>query len=862
MDSPTSPGSGDYGGSSNIGPFTLYSQLGATSSPLFENTGFNTDSKYGTMFYSSPPFEPTTDLDRNLLRSLKDFHKEGIDFNWMKSGSISWLEEDAPGIVNKPYSKQILEIANKLDKTKPWDTYAPWFKTDGTTRLPGSEVPKEKYDVHSQYNFRNKEQTRDDATNPYLSGVTIAGSRQPYILRTLTQGGVLEFTPSHEGEDDDYTSYDPRRGMFGAIPRTIDDELRIGSFMLSDRGITFMAKQMLLHTFNPRKESRLWQANSIFKSLPPTAHARSNTLLDMEPGGNTLGNVFSVIASTATSFIANLFGADDSSTYESTIKGGTNAAPKSLLHLSALKIGPQDKTKLIKTHNKWRTTIAHKMSMVPSYGGSFDGDPLPKDGGNDFGISRDLSKMPHFAPNSLTPIPAKQLYDDTARYIGKPSKGSSYKWAGGSSLYTFLPGNNIMIGALKPTAYTEITSVFTEIKTDDKKIITQEAVEGVTANPGTDIISYHTQDLPGGSTDSAFDSEEMQQRFREVSVEEYNKWAADGGILGESEFGYIGGTINNNGVITRSGIASTLVRKITTVGAVQGVDPVQEESYMTYAYAMSDPIVTTADIPFAKGTNGWRAAGSPLARGVMDMKSGKYDRAANPIWIKEDGVYWGDIYRGGTNHYSTGGGIHSRFTSDKTNQTVQAFGNIAYQHDPSRSDPPEHLPGDHSIKITHHASRGSEGIVTMGAWTETEGKRKDVLVGDKATWQQTIYYPHFMDGTIRQSVFHTIPKGGIIEFAGDEFGDNFRNLGLDNRDSRPDILGGSGLLKSKYYIKGKAEDKYLAPKGGHRIGIGTDVTGIGKLIAISAINYRHPIAQWPSTPRLKIAYAGDLTVQA
>ena len=32
----------------------------------------------------------------------------------------------------------------------------------------------------------------------------------------------------------------------------------------------------------------------------------------------------------------------------------------------------------------------------------------------------------------------------------------------------------------------------------------------------------------------------------------------------------------------------------------------------------------------------------------------------------------------------------------------------------------------------------------------------------------------------------------------------------------------SGLLKSKYYIKGKAEEKFLAPKGGHRIGIGTD----------------------------------------
>ena len=169
---------------------------------------------------------------------------------------------------------------------------------------------------------------------------------------------------------------------------------------------------------------------------------------------------------------------------------------------------------------------------------------------------------------------------------------------------------------------------------------------------------------------------------------------------------------------------------------------------------------------------------------------------------------------------------------------VAAKTNIVYRHKPTRFK--SVLYGQRTVEL---GGDEESGIISK-------------KLGDKSTWINATIKPTFKDITIGQSVFHTEND----EFGGDEFGDNFRNLGLDIGDLDTDIR--SGLLKSKYYIKGKAEEKFLAPKGGHRIGIGTDLTGIGKLIAISAINYKHPTDQWPSTPGLKPAYGGGLVVQA
>jgi len=65
-----------------------------------------------------------------------------------------------------------------------------------------------------------------------------------------------------------------RGGINTAIARTLSDELRLGKFILTTRGILFGAKQLVLQRFNTKAETRTWNPLSIFGSAVPTIHVR------------------------------------------------------------------------------------------------------------------------------------------------------------------------------------------------------------------------------------------------------------------------------------------------------------------------------------------------------------------------------------------------------------------------------------------------------------------------------------------------------------------------------------------------------------------------------------------------------------
>jgi hypothetical protein len=62
-----------------------------------------------------------------------------------------------------------------------------------------------------------------------------------------------------------------RGGLITSISRTIKDVLRVGSFILTTKGILFGLKQVALQTLNTKEETRTWNPLSL-GSIVPTVH--------------------------------------------------------------------------------------------------------------------------------------------------------------------------------------------------------------------------------------------------------------------------------------------------------------------------------------------------------------------------------------------------------------------------------------------------------------------------------------------------------------------------------------------------------------------------------------------------------------
>jgi hypothetical protein len=860
---PTSPGTGDYDGISNIGPFTLYSQLGDGSSPGFGHIGFHAGSKYGDVVLvggKEPPLaNDVSGLDSPILRSISG--ERGDPNNVWPDRSRLWASSiDSTMTGNEinlnslaidtgnwkkytePYSKQIGDLALKEDKLRPWDIVWEDSKEaspDGRLYF-GGEVKDEKYDVHTQYKFRSEEFIKDHQ-NPYLFKQPKGEWSHPFIQRS-----VSDFSSDGRGEGvhawkkDDYTTENStRRGMFAAVPRTIDDEIRIGKFMAHPIGIEFITKQYLFHGLNPRKESRLWAPASIFKSLIPGFHARSHGESDFGTVSGALSTIGAALGITTSE-----------ATYENTVntKGevvkGSTIGRNSLLYLSGQNIN--DASALIKVHKDWRTTRAHSTGMVPSEGGkmAFDGYVIGgaaeetvksgnkyvqagigffnwltggifrKDGTIEFGKPRSVLPYLTVSGTEIKPTPK---YAPSKRYL---VTGNNEFFQGAPK-----PGSNIMIGTNVDYTYEVTNRTLTQIETKTE-VEPREMGYHLT-------FKRHHEDGSWGESET----KDIDLATYEVMKDEHAKKTKAFAAFGEGAF---------------------------------PSETVEKYEIYKYSYGWED-VKTTDDIPFEVGSLGWKAAGSPLARKVVD-DTGIYNRGI-PASIQEDGVYDQDLYGWGENYAVTP--KSSNFTID-SNDRITVRSDLVYTHLSSRADHPAAHGRSPNILTTkfHDISKfqagkevggqrgeGKTTVTAAAADTITETAAVEAKIVGKKTWMiGTRRTPVFASDFLGQSVFHSARTAGISEFAGDEFGNNFKNLSAaSGLIKNPNESKGLGV--AKYYINGKAEEKYLELKGGHRIGIGTTATAKDELIAISAINYRHPPDQWPSTPKLKIAYGGGLGIK-
>jgi hypothetical protein len=153
-----------------------------------------------------------------------------------------------------------------------------------------------------------------------------------------------------------------RGGVVTAASRTVSDVITIGKFIKSPKGLVFGVKQLGLQLLNARPETRLWNPLSL-GSIAPMVHIdrilttpglTSYTALGRPVGKGTYS---SVIADSLNDIEWN---ADDT-------KAPVSILTKSADLLARIKDNKLNEENLVKAHNDFRTTIAHKSYMVPGY---------------------------------------------------------------------------------------------------------------------------------------------------------------------------------------------------------------------------------------------------------------------------------------------------------------------------------------------------------------------------------------------------------------------------------------------------------------------------------------------------------------
>tara|TARA_Y100000593_G_scaffold68243_1_gene125445 strand:+ start:1018 stop:3018 length:2001 start_codon:yes stop_codon:yes gene_type:complete len=111
----------------------------------------------------------------------------------------------------------------------------------------------------------NKFNLREDAPNP-------AWAKQPFILRGIQRNKKTKNQRWGLGDTiagKISSTFDiPRGGILTAGERAIVDVVRIGKFLISPRGLGFMARQIGYQLMNPKKETRLWNPLSLGSVVP------------------------------------------------------------------------------------------------------------------------------------------------------------------------------------------------------------------------------------------------------------------------------------------------------------------------------------------------------------------------------------------------------------------------------------------------------------------------------------------------------------------------------------------------------------------------------------------------------------------
>ena len=183
-------------------------------------------------------------------QTLSGRHTEGAEIIKPLSATPDKSVVDIVSPLAAVPDKKTLEIVSPLAPTpkKPFPAEG-WDNDFNTTAL------KEKFGSgDAQYDFKKADDVRNDSSHGGLGAVGLF--KQPYIV-TRPNDGLKRLK-----------AFDSR---FLPIGSTVQSVLRNAKFVPSISGVVFLAKQIILQKFNPRKETRKWNPLSL-GSIVPTFH--------------------------------------------------------------------------------------------------------------------------------------------------------------------------------------------------------------------------------------------------------------------------------------------------------------------------------------------------------------------------------------------------------------------------------------------------------------------------------------------------------------------------------------------------------------------------------------------------------------
>ena len=244
-----------------VGNFKLKSQLGLLGSSLFKHVGFSINNKYtkGSGFGEAS-------LVKN---SLFDPNKPQEKY----TGDISFDYRTIKNIYGTSvFDVKLGQIINDMESSKYWEAFED-FKSSVPNQGDIGLLPYKLFNDGSNLNkyYKKASSSHDRLSilnNPSKGRLLFS---EPFIRTHIGERyGFFNDIPSdkiitEKGEDIiSVSDFLTRGGITTAISRTIEDTLRIGKFLLSERGLLFTIKQVGLQRMSPRQETRV---SSIIESL-------------------------------------------------------------------------------------------------------------------------------------------------------------------------------------------------------------------------------------------------------------------------------------------------------------------------------------------------------------------------------------------------------------------------------------------------------------------------------------------------------------------------------------------------------------------------------------------------------------------
>ena len=238
-----------------VGEFKIKLQLGSKGSILFKHSGFNLNNKYtkgskfGEISLTSNSLYDPNKVQENYIGDISFDYREHKNVYGLSVFDVRYIDSVAKTDKQVKYWKIRDEFSNNVPE-------------QGTVGVLPYKLFKDGSNLNTYYKKASSSTDKLSILNNPSRGRLLFS--EPYIRTHIGERyGFFNDIPSdkiitEKGEDIiSISDFLTRGGITTAISRTIEDTMRIGKFLLSERGLLFTIKQVGLQRMSPRQETRV-----------------------------------------------------------------------------------------------------------------------------------------------------------------------------------------------------------------------------------------------------------------------------------------------------------------------------------------------------------------------------------------------------------------------------------------------------------------------------------------------------------------------------------------------------------------------------------------------------------------------------